>query len=52
MSMIHAGNAQFHDIINDQGLPLCVGLASIELENPTDLSVNNQGSYVMVQTES
>ena len=50
--LILAGQPQFNDIINEQELPLCVGLASIEFEAPKELCVNNQGSYILVSSEN
>lgn len=37
-----------HSPINDQYLPLIVGLTELEIDSPKELVTNNQGSYMIV----
>lgn len=39
------------DILNDKQLPMIIGLSQLQIDAPTELVVNNQGSYIIVANE-
>lgn len=38
-------------MVNEGELPLYIGLHSLQIENPSEISINNQGSYVIVSND-
>ena len=41
----------FNDVINEQDLPLVIGLAQVQIPAPEELVINNQGSFMLVSNK-
>lgn len=46
-----SGSDQICNMLNEEDLPLYIGLHSLQIENPDEISINNQGSYVIVSNQ-